>query len=161
MPVAEVTGPGGCTCEAGTACTLRGSCEPLRWHATLAVCERLYLCLCRWAEGYGATVMSNEELPGVWTLKRMDGQPVDLTKVSGAVSTSWGGGGLGKGLTKQHTCWHVWGQRGSSGLLQVAQTPLASREFARCFDLTVALTCCAYFTHTDHTRAVLRCAPFL
>jgi hypothetical protein len=36
---------------------------------------------CRWAEGYGATVMSNEELPGVWTLKRMDGQPVDLTKV--------------------------------------------------------------------------------
>jgi len=35
----------------------------------------------RWAEGYGATVMNNEELPGVWTLRRMDGKPVDLSKV--------------------------------------------------------------------------------
>jgi len=25
--------------------------------------------------------MSNEELPGVWTLKRMDGQPINLRKV--------------------------------------------------------------------------------
>jgi hypothetical protein len=38
-------------------------------------------CPGRWAEGYGATVMSNEELPGVWTLTRMDQQPVDLSKV--------------------------------------------------------------------------------
>lgn len=51
---------------------------------TLVCCTFTVVCLhvlCRWAEGYGATVMSNEELPGVWTLKRMDGLPIDLSKV--------------------------------------------------------------------------------
>lgn len=51
--------------------------------ATVTVTAVLCVCgaLGRWAEGYGATVMCNEELPGVWTLKRTDQQPVDLSKV--------------------------------------------------------------------------------
>lgn len=37
----------------------------------------------RWAEGYGATVLSNEELPGVWRLTSANNNTrIDLSKVS-------------------------------------------------------------------------------
>ena len=35
----------------------------------------------RWAEGYSATVMSEQVLSGVWTLKMVDGKPVDLAMI--------------------------------------------------------------------------------